>query len=450
MSRAKQAVLPAYLFLCLLLGGSTQGIWANAILQLLAVGVIAWALLARDPPAVPRAGRHLLLITGGLGLLFLLQLVPLPPALWAALPGRGQFEPGFALLGVAPPWLPLSQAPYDTATTALTLLPPLALLIGMLRLRAWTTSGILAAIAGAAALSVMLGVLQVTGGDQSWYFYKITNLGVAVGAFANANHFATLLLVMMPVVAALFSLRRRAAKSAQQRSLGTALAMIAGSLLVIGILVNGSSALLLLGLPVAAASILLALPMPLRRVRQGLAAAGLALAIAAAVLVTLGKDLPGWGTNASIETRMEFWTKTVQATRDQVLAGSGFGTFQQVYRQYDDPGAVNRWYANHAHNDYLEVVLEGGLPALLVLAWFLLWWLRQSGHAWLTPAGTVEQKAAAVAAAAILLHSAFDYPLRTAAMMAVMAACLALLSGAKGATGSGQAEGQPRARHAVL
>jgi O-antigen ligase len=449
MSRARQAVLPSYLFLCLLLGGSTQGIWANAVLQLLGAGIIAWAVLAREASAMPRAGRHLLLIVAGLALLFVAQLVPLPPALWTELPGRTHLESGFALLRLAPPWLPLSQAPYDTATTAVTLLPPLALLIGMLRLRAWTTSGILAAIAAAAALSVVLGVLQVTSGDQSWYFYKITNLGVAVGGFANGNHFATLLLVTMPVIAALFALRRRAAKSPQQRSLAAALAMIAGSLLVIGILVNGSSALLLLGLPVAAASILLALPWPPRRVGQGLAAVGLALVIAVAAMGTVGKDLRGWGTNASIETRMEFWGKTVQATRDQAWTGSGLGTFQQVYRQYDDPDTVHRWYANHAHNDYLEIALEGGIPALALLIWFLLWWARQSGQAWLSANGTVEQKAAAVASAAILLHSSFDYPLRTAAIMATMAAFLAILAGAKGATGAGSDE-QPRARHAVL
>ena len=121
--------------------------------------------------------------------------------------------------------------------------------------------------------------------------------------------------------------------------------------------------------------------------------------------MTIGKDLPGWGTSASIETRVEFWSKTLRATQDEALAGTGIGTFQQVYRRYENPGAVDQWYANHAHNDYLEIALEGGLPAIILLALFFAWWLRQGREAWLTPAGTPEQKAAAVASAAILLHS---------------------------------------------
>jgi hypothetical protein len=68
----------------------------------------------------------------------------------------------------------------------------------------------------------------------------------------------------------------------------------------------------------------------------------------------------------------------------------------------------------------------------------------------MTPTGTPEQKAAAVASAAILLHSAFDYPLRTAAIMTVMAACLALLAGARGSKRPAGNDGQQAARHATL
>lgn len=450
MIRAKEAILPFYLFLCLMIGGSTQGIWANALLQLLAIAILAWSAVTRGPQALPRAARQLLLIVGALVLLFVAQLVPLPPGLWTALPGREVFASGFGLLGLPLPWLPLSLAPYDTATTAMTLLPPLALLVGMLRLRAWSISGMLAAIIVAAALSIVLGVLQVTGGDASWYFYRITNLGIAVGAFANGNHFATLLLIAMPVLAALATIRWRAAENRQERLRIAALAIAAAALLVIGMAVNGSAAVLLLGPPVAGATAMLAMQLPPRRLRQGLAATGLFLAISVAALVTVGKDLPGWGTNASIETRMEFWSKTLRATQDQALTGSGIGTFQQVYRRYEDPGAVDRWYANHAHNDYLEIALEGGLPALLLLALFLLWWARQAGEAWLAPTATPERKAAAVASTAILLHSAFDYPLRTAAIMAVMAVCLSLLAGAKGTTRARDSDKRDVARHATL
>src|SRR5687767_11563733 len=62
MGRLRPAVAPAYLFLCLLLGGSHQGMWGNAILQLLAVGLIAWALLERREDELGRPTKQLFIL----------------------------------------------------------------------------------------------------------------------------------------------------------------------------------------------------------------------------------------------------------------------------------------------------------------------------------------------------------------------------------------------------
>ena len=42
-------------------------------------------------------------------------------------------------------------------------------------------------------------------------------------------------------------------------------------------------------------------------------------------------------------------------------------------------------YVNHVHNDYLETVLETGLPGLLILVLFILWWVRRSVRIWRSP-----------------------------------------------------------------
>ena len=47
-SRMREAVVPAYLLLCLLLGGSVQGVWFNMILQLVGLAIVAWAALESD------------------------------------------------------------------------------------------------------------------------------------------------------------------------------------------------------------------------------------------------------------------------------------------------------------------------------------------------------------------------------------------------------------------
>ena len=448
MSGSKQLLLPAYLLLCIVIGGSGQAIWGNAFLQLLGLAILAWAALARDPPAISRGGRRLLLIAGAMALLFLIQLVPLPPALWTQLPGRAFVAEGLRLLGVPPPWLPISLSPYDTLTASLTLLPALALLVGMMRLRCWNSSWMFAAIIAGTMICILLGILQVSGEGSHWYFYERTNLGVAVGTFANGNHYATILLASLPMLGALAAARWRSVKTRQEKSLTLALAVAGGAVLATGILINRSSAMLLLGPPVAAATALMVLRLPPRRARQALAGIGLLLFAAAVALVLIGRDLPGWGTDASVQTRAEYWATTKQAAEDHLLSGTGIGTFEEVYRQYEDPAEVDRWYVNHAHNDYLELAVEGGLAAIVLMILFLWWWAARASEAWRSSAG-LEHKAAAVASAAILLHSTFDYPLRTAAISAVFAVCLALLAGARGLHGRAREE-LARPRHATL
>ncbi len=449
MSKAKQAALPLYLLLCLLLGGSSQAIWGNALLQLLGLGLLAWAALTRDPAPIAGAGRRLLWIAAAAILLVVSQLVPLPPALWTSLPGREFIADGYALLGMPLPWLPISEAPYDTMATALTLLPPLALLVAMLRLRHWRATWLLAAVFAGTAIAVLLGVLQVSAGDGSWYFYRRTNLGVAVGTFANGNHFATLLLAAVPLLVALVISVRQQAADKSGRSLNLALSAAAGSILLIGLVINRAMAVVVIGPAVAAATALLAMRLSRRRTRQGLVLTFAQLAAAGAAVAIAGRSLPDVRAAASIETRQEYWSTSLPAIKDQWLTGSGIGTFVQTYRRYEDPQIADRWYANHAHNDYLELALEGGVPAMLVLLAFLLWWAGRARDSWTGEAAPIEQKAAAVASAAILLHSLFDYPLRTAGIAAVFAVCVALLAGARGA-GLGVAAGDDQARHAAL
>ena len=449
MSQERRFILPAFLLLCLVLGGGGQAIWGNAVLQLLAIPILAWAILSSQTQPINRPARSLLMIAAAAMFLLLLQLVPLPPGIWTALPGREQVETGFRLLAVPLPWLPLSLAPHETIAAALGLLPPLALLVGMLRLRDWDTRWMLAAAMAGATISIVLGILQVgAGSDESWYLYRRTNHGVAVGIFANGNHFATLLLATLPLLVVLAIGRWRATTKPQDRSLTLALAAGGAALLGIGVLMNRSTAMLLLGPPVLAATVLLAMRRSPRANRRAMLLVGLMVVAAAAALPLLGKELPRWGASASIETRTEYWSNTLAAARDHGFTGTGIGTFEEIYRGYEDPGAVNRWYVNHAHNDYLELLLEGGAPAAFLILLFLWWWTARTREAW-GPTGQVEQRGAAIAVAAILLHGIIDYPLRTGAIAALLAVCLALLAGARGRGGRELAPDEPP-RHATL
>ena len=154
MTNVRQTVAPAYLFLCIVLGGSAQGIFSNLALQLAGVGIIAWALLTRIPLKDSRPARQLGWLASAAATLVLLQLLPLPPVVWSHLPGRQFIVDGFRLLGQPLPWMPLSLAPADTIATAMAMVPPLAMLALILRLGAYRDSWLLIALLCATFISV--------------------------------------------------------------------------------------------------------------------------------------------------------------------------------------------------------------------------------------------------------------------------------------------------------
>jgi O-antigen ligase len=154
------------------------------------------------------------------------------------------------------------------------------------------------------------------------------------------------------------------------------------------------------------------------------------LALGAAVLLATTSIRGGtFGNDAeiSVESRQDMLETTTEALRDYFPWGSGLGTFRSIYQLYEDPAEVTSTYVSHAHNDYVELALETGLPGILLLLLFLSWWGRASWRAWSDADLNAYARAATIASAAILVHSLVDFPLRTATIAAVFAMCLALL-----------------------
>lgn len=419
----------ALLLLCLLLGGaSAAGLWANVLLQLIAVAMIGAAIAFGRAP-LTRAGKRLLLLLGLLIAIILAQLVPLPPAIWTSLPGRAPVAQGFALLGQELPWLPLSLAPDATIASALWLLPAVAMLLWTLRF-AVRESWIAWTMVFAMTLSVLVGAMQITGGEASrWYFYAVTNYGVTVGFFANANHLATFLVATVPFLGALYMAARGRGRSAQKSA---GLVVILGgffALVMVGLGINGSLAGLGLMVPVTAATLLLLLPgrrIPLWAV--GLVALLGAASVAAVFSGRFDNNLISAEAPGDVVSRYTTFTTSFEAVKDHFPLGSGVGTFQPIYRLYEDPERVTTTYINHVHSDWIEIVLETGLPGALLLLAFLVWWGRRTIAIWRAPEPDFFARAATIATAAILAHSLVDYPLRTAAIGAVFAACCALMA----------------------
>ena len=432
VSRARSSVAPVYLLLCLILGGSSQGVFANMLLQLVGVAILAWAAVAR-PDEVPKPAEAWLFGCILLGLaVILLQIIPLPPSIWQHLPGRGDIVEGFRILGLQSAWLPISLSPYDSFATLLKLIPPLAILAALLRLGARPAWVIVALLFGTMA-GIILGALQVSSADPAnspWYLYADTNLGVATGFFANANHMAILLVIALPFLAALVASSRQN-EGVQRYSAIVALAAGAALVIAVGLALNGSLAGFGLVLPVVVASamILTGHTSPIRRWMLLLSGLLLVAAIAVIAVRPIGTSGLAASAESSVQSRETILRTSLAATRDMMPVGSGVGTFENVYQLYEDHERLDpTTVVNHAHNDYVEIALETGIPGLIALALFLGWWIRMTWAAWRSEDFGPYAKAATIASAAILAHSLVDFPLRTAAISGCFAMCLALLA----------------------
>jgi O-antigen ligase len=433
LSRSAPYAAPAYLILCLLLGGaSAAGAVGNALLQLVGLALILLSLWNLRRSGLPPEARGLVWVVLAFILIALVSLVPLPQGVWQGLPGREHVVRGYSLLGMPPVSLPLSLDRNGTIASLLSIIPPAAMFLLLVQVQERQRRWLAFALLGFAALSIVLGAFQLFGGpDSNLRFYEITNRSAAVGFFANRNHLATLLLCALPFAGYLAarSLSRGRSRGRASRSGGMIISISVALFLVAGIATVGSLAGFGLLLPAALTSLLI-----YRRAVGPLSGSWLAaLAAVAALFVALAfvgpmsqKALSDKAGSAS--SRQAIAGRTIDAIEDFAPAGSGLGTFQNVYRLYDDPTRTDREYVNHAHNDYLEAALELGLAGLLLIAAFVAWWGRRVYEVWRGDSeGAVLARAGSVIIGIVLLHSLVDYPIRTAAIAALFATGCALL-----------------------
>jgi O-antigen ligase len=431
LSRARAIVAPAYLFACLVLGGSAQGLWQNMLIQLAGVAIIAWAACDGSEEPIAPAARQLLLLAVLAIAVAMLQLIPLPPGVWSHIGPRNRIAAGFAALGMQLPPEPLSVAPASSLSALLCIIPPLAIVCAMVRLKAYRPRWLAIGLIAGTVAGIALGALQVAGSGAElspWYLYEETNPGRAVGFFANVNHMGTLLVIAIPFLAAIVAAARSA--GIQRYSVTVAVALALAIIVVVGLALNGSLAGYGLALPVIAASALIVRP-PTNRLRLwvlALAAVLVVGAVAALETTPIGSGTIGEQATTSVQSRAQILSTTSRAIGDFMPLGSGLGSFQSVYPLYERPEQVTTTYVVHAHNDYAELILELGVAGIVLMLGFLAWWAVAVWRVWRTAEPRPFARAAAIASAAVLVHSVVDFPLRTGAIAACFGMCLALLA----------------------
>lgn len=428
------ALSAALLLAALLLGGGQGGLGDTA-LQLCALPLLAWMLWrpAWRASAFARGGPGWLVLV--VVALPLLQLLPIPEALWNLAPARRALAAELAIAGVTPAHR-VALDPLAAEHALWGLLPAAALFLSTLALTASRQRRLVAIVLLVALASILLGMLQLADGhDSPLRLYSHTNRSEAVGLFANRNHFAALLLVGLPLsLAAVGQVLADRSRTRERRIF--LLFGLAGTvaLLILGIALARSRA----GLGLGMLGLLLALPLawraqPQAAGRRVLLLAGLAGVLLVAQFALFGVLQRFQGDSVS-DQRWRIVALTAEAARGHLPFGTGLGGFRAAYQAADaeTPGDE---IVNHAHNDWIELWLEGGWPFALLAAAFLFLVGRAAWRAWRPGQGRTAPlwaRAASIAVLLALLHSLVDYPLRTSANQAVFAVLLGILFSYRG------------------
>lgn len=298
------------------------------------------------------------------------------------------------------------------------------------------------AATGLALAAIALAQDATAHGLMYWHWKPIEEGAPPFGPFVDRNHFATWIVLAVPLCAGYLIAHVTAHSRAQRAGAGWRRALVdvldgramwlAMSLcLMLVALVASLSRSGLVAIAVALMTMSAA-----SAARRGAAAAGrwvtlaLALAcVAAAIRVdpgTIVQRLNSAGGAAA--GRVAIWHETLPVVRDFWVTGAGAGTFETAMLAYQRAPAPFR--INAAHNHYLQVAAEGGLlvgipvlAAIVLFARAAMQSLRQdhSGTYWI--------KAGALSGlAGVAVQSVWETGLTTPAngLLAAVAAAIAL------------------------
>ncbi|MEL7452745.1 MAG: O-antigen ligase family protein [Pseudomonadota bacterium] len=415
-------------------GASGEGFNVHALLLLLCGAVSALAVLQLQYQDVPAPFKWLLAFLLGYIVLGSLHLIELPIQIWRLLGGREMIGDGWDIFGLAPSFEPISVAPRRTYFALVYVLIPLAAVFALLRL-GWrsATAYLPWTISGVAAVSALLGLMQVTLPEGAGlYLYEFTNDGSPVGLFSNVNHHASFLIMSLAFTAVLIGELRSHERSKDADMAKRTMIGLCAGLQLIGILAAGSVAGYLLLVPMLVMCVLISQSQRKTFQISRLVLPALVL-VPAILLVAYSPQLTGLGVtsldNDGPTSRVGIAAIGFDVLKDHIWFGGGLGSFEPLFKAYEDPDTVGLKFANHAHNDYLQWVIETGLPGIALVSVFLFWLVRNIFSVWRSSGDrTVRMRRAASAALIIpLLHSIVDYPLRSPSILMFASICVVLM-----------------------
>lgn len=371
----------------------TVGMWARLSIQ----GAV-FALLLCWAIAALRGRRKVYRVPGGWPLLalcglMLLQLVPLPPGVLQLLAptAAGHYAEGVWLLAPGS-WQPLSVNLRATLLESFQLCSGLAVLFLTIQLidsRKALQRSLLTLLVFAGLYALISILYKLFPNDKIlWVLHPWPErAGSPFGTYVNGNHFAGLMGMLLPLCLAWFLAHKPTINYSNWRErivdffndpqssphliYGMISLLVAVSIFLStsrGGILSCLGGLVIFGLLLASRGV---------DRKRGL------LLISFFGLLLFGVGIFGWepifkdfqhlrGADGTItEQRPEYWQDSFALVADYPVFGTGFGTYRDAYRGYQ--GAMTgELVVDHAHNDYVELVADGGLLGTALVAWLAL------------------------------------------------------------------------------
>jgi O-antigen ligase len=336
----------------------------------------AWRVLRGDLVAVPADAVRFSAVAFLLIVVWIVvQAVPFTPSAWH----NAAWDAARRVLGGNVPGA-ISLEPFLTWTALMRLLTFasifwLALQTGFDRV--WAQRFLTVLLVSGTAYAVYGLIIQFTQTDfVLWFpFKRQHNL---LSTFLNRDHFATYIGLCFLVACAMtidHGLKGYVAGAGIRGNARTIIEALTarGTWPLVAALIMGTTLLLthsragfvstLAGL----AGLLYAMAVAMRAERRTRWAIGLAVVLFLGLIVALsGQDTitSVAETDLGSEERFPVYAATLSAISDNYLLGTGLGTFEWAFQPYAPLVLIH--YFTRAHNDYLELLLELGVPAALL------------------------------------------------------------------------------------
>ncbi len=405
MSEARQSEIDKYLLgvallAALVFGGGTQPGLTTDTAVLLLSSIITTIVCVRcmNRPIDRRVFWFIVLA----GLAIALQLLPIGSGFLRTT--QGILPDRVPLPGLEP--VPISLGFGRTLEVLGYFLTVSLFLVAVLKLRFDQMYGLLAFFFVGVVLNLTVGLIQYSYSGRAvisdWFSYPLK-----AGFFVNVNHYSSLVFVSIPLAFVYFI--------ENNRLLLLPLYLVTALLIL---LAAGSTAGVLVGLAITVLSGIFLF----QHGRLSLVSTLIGTIILGVYSVGVWARLQLEEVNTGYG-RVEFARTTLDGIRDNLPFGIGYGNFVNAYSSYEKGDMIFNTYVNHAHNDYLELLFEGGLGTAILMVAFLILVAYRAFQTMHLPL----HKAATLAILFLLIHSVVDYPLRTLSLMFSFAFFLGLL-----------------------